>query len=99
MPSVKRVGELALSWKSSMRVDVQTYSPHHIDAIVNEAQRSMKWRFTGFYGHPETCKREESWMLLEQLSGKMDLPWVIMGDFNEILHARKKVGGNQRPAD
>lgn len=97
MPSVKRAGGLAL-WKISMRVDVQTYSPLHIDAIVLEDQSSMRWRFTGFYGHQETCKREESWTFLEQLSGKMDLPLVIMGDFNEIMHEGEKMGGNQRLA-
>lgn len=67
-------GKLALLWKSSIRVEVQTYSPCHIDAIVTEDQGFMRWRFRGFYGHPETSKREESWTMLEQLSGKMDLP-------------------------
>ncbi|KAL4627161.1 hypothetical protein ACB092_05G147900 [Castanea dentata] len=97
VPSVRRGGGLALLWKSSTRVDVQTYSPRHIDAIVTEEQGNKKWRFTGFYGNPETSKREESWKLLEQLSRSCDLPWVCMGDFNEIMHSGEKVGGGVRP--
>lgn len=68
-----------LLWKNSTRVYVQTYSPHHIDAIVTEEQGNMKRRFTGFYGNPETSKRKESWKLLEQLSMSCNLPWVCMG--------------------
>ena len=97
MPSVQRGDGLALLWKSSMRVDVQTYSPRHIDAIVTEEQGNKKWRFTGFYGNPETSKREESWKPLEQLSRSCDLPWVYMGDFNEIMHSGEKKGGGARP--
>lgn len=52
-----------------MKVEVQTYSPRHIDAIFTKDQCSLKWRFTGFYGHPETSMRGDSWMLLEKLSG------------------------------
>jgi len=80
-----------------MKVDVQTYSPRHIDAIVTEEQGNKQWRFTGFYGHPKTNKREESWRLLEELSTRSDLPWICMGDFNEIMHGREKEGGNIRP--
>ena len=40
-----------------MKVDILTYSPRHIDAIVIEEQGKKKWRFTGFYGHLETGKR------------------------------------------
>lgn len=95
---MKRAKGLALLWKSLMKVEVQIYSPRHIDAIVTEAQGSLQWRFMRFYGHPEMSIRGDLWTLLEQLSGKMNLPWVIMGDFNEILHEGEKVGGNQRPA-
>ena len=78
-------------------MDVQTYSPNHIDAIVTNDHGNRKWRFTGFYGHPETGKREESWRLLEVLERRYALPWICMGDFNEILHLREKVGGSLRP--
>ena len=43
VPSVKRGGGLALLWKNSMKVDVQTYSPRHIDAIVTEEQGNKRW--------------------------------------------------------
>ena len=57
VPSVRRGGGLALLWKRTMKVDILTYSPRHIDAIVIEEQGKKKWRFTGFYGHLETGKR------------------------------------------
>ena len=97
VPSVRHGGGLALLWKSSTRVDIQTYSPRHIDAIVTKEQGNKKWRFTGFYGNLETSKRKELWKLLEQLSRSSDLPWVCMGDFNEIMHSGEKEGGGARP--
>ena len=72
--SIRRVGGLALLWKNSLQVDILSYSSGHIDAIVSEEQRLKKWRFTGFYGHPETSKRGESWSLLEDLSRQSNLP-------------------------
>ena len=94
--SVRRGKGLALLWKSSMKVDVQTYSPLHIDVIITDKQSNKQWRFTGFYNHLKTNKREESWRLLEELSKRSDLPWICMGDFNEIMHGREKEGGNIR---
>ena len=78
-------------------MDPLTFSPWHIDVIVNEEDGKKRWRFTGFYGNPETSKRDESWALIKNLSSKCELPWVIIGDFNELLHANEKEGGNVRP--
>ena len=61
VPSVHWSGGLALLWKESLLVVVQTFSPRHIDVIITEDAGKKKWCFTGFYGHPETNKREESW--------------------------------------
>ena len=68
VPSIRRVGGLALLWKNSLQVDILSYSLGHIDAILSEEQGMKKWRFTGFYGHSETRKRSESWTFLEDLS-------------------------------
>ena len=96
VPSIKRASGLALLWKTSMQVDVLTYSLQHINAIVIEEQGRKKWRFIGFYGHPETGKREESWNLLESLNRRSDLPWICMVDYKEIMHAKEKEGGGVR---
>ncbi|XP_023881716.1 uncharacterized protein LOC111994088 [Quercus suber] len=97
VPRVRRAGGLALLWRNSLQVDIFNYSPRHIDAIITEEQGTKKWRFTGFYGHPKTGKREESWKLLENLSHRSNLPWVCMGDYNEIMFAKEKEGGGVRP--
>lgn len=36
VPSIRRAGGLALLWRNSVQVDILTYSPRHIDAIVIE---------------------------------------------------------------
>lgn len=56
-----------------------------------------EWRLTGFYGHPDTSRREETLVLLESLSQINQLPWLYIGDFNEIMKASEKERGNVRP--
>ena len=55
------------------------------------------WKFTGLYGHPVAVRRYESWALLRHLGSFMPNAWLSMGDYNEILEDREKVGGRRRP--
>jgi hypothetical protein len=34
---------------------------------------------------------------LRELKGNADIPWIVMGDFNEIAFSHEKEGGNRRP--
>ncbi len=84
-------GGLALLWDDSVDVHVQSYSKHHIDSWVNSHSGEV-WRFTGFYGHPITTCRRYSWELLRRLKGMSDRPWLVLGDFNEIMSSDEKQG-------
>ena len=55
------------------------------------------WRFTRFYGEPDTNERMEAWNMLRMLNSKPHLPWVCMGDFNEIILTKEKRGGRVCP--
>jgi hypothetical protein len=59
--------------------------------------QNFQWQLTGFYGHPETAHRREGWSLLGHLHNLSQLPWLCIGDFNEILDQSEKVGGAPRP--
>lgn len=87
---------LALFWKSDFAVDMQSFSANHSDVIINHVVDDAL-RFTGFYGKPETTNRENSWSLLRSLCQRSSLPWVCLGDFNEILLVEEKQGWLDRP--
>ena len=55
------------------------------------------WHLTGFYREPSTSKRPEPWLKLKYLNGMSNLPWLIIGDFNEITCVDEKEGGSCRP--
>ena len=86
---------LALFWKNSMDVNVETFSKNQIDSIINKGKEDA-WRFTGFYGEPVTHLRHESWSKLRQLNSHFNLSWLCAGDFNEILRSNGKHGGSSR---
>ena len=91
-------GGLALLWKPGTQVPVKNFSRWYIDAHIVCDSTGVKWRLTGFYGHPDTSKREETWALLESLGRSNTLPWLCLGDYNEILSQAEKAGGRLRPA-
>ncbi|KAL5539433.1 hypothetical protein UlMin_045908 [Ulmus minor] len=94
---IGRKGGLILLWKESVEVVIQSTSAGHIDALVSQAERH--WRFTGFYGSPEVEGRKFSWDLMSKLASIAELshlPWLVGGDFNEILLDSEKRGGRPR---
>ena len=74
VPSVGRSGGFAMLWSRDIKVEIQSYSRNHIDAVVIDPDSNFKWRITGFYGNPETHCRKESWELLRSLNQKYQLP-------------------------
>ncbi|XP_050242494.1 uncharacterized protein LOC126691502 [Quercus robur] len=88
-------GGLALYWKNGIDLHVQNSSLTYIDAVINPGVDDA-WRFTGFYGNPVTANREHSWALLKHLCLQYNLPWICVGDFNEIVNSEEKMGGVAR---
>ena len=83
-------------------MEIKCYSLNHIDVVINDAEKYITWRLTGFYGHPNMHQRYESWHLLAFLNNQLHLPWLCLGDFNEILSNFEKFGGairTQQPMD
>jgi hypothetical protein len=54
------------------------------------------WKFTGFYDHLEVAKRSEGWSLLRHLSHLEPIPWLCVGDYNEILSTSEMAGIHSR---
>lgn len=80
---------LALLWKNECDILIRDSCLNYIDFEVNIAQVG-RWRYTGYYGYPERDRRHESWTMLRNLAGNSNLPWCIIGDFNDIMFAEEK---------
>lgn len=91
-----RSGGLALFWGANVNLRVRSKSVRFIDAEVGGGPGEPRWRLSGFYGHPTTRLRYLSWQAIRELSDDDSLPWVILRDFNEVLHSDEKEAGSRR---
>ena len=91
MERVGRSGGLALFWKPNYKVQLLKFGKTFIDVSVENIE-GKQWRVTGFYGFPESSRRRDSWNLLRLLASFSSLPWVCLGDFNDLLHSSEKQG-------
>ena len=92
-----RWGGLALLWMMEADIEVLSFSKYHINVKVEAILEGGSWRFIGFHGDLETSKRYKSWDLLRQLKEVNRLPWLCVGDFNEIISMDEKIRGTVRP--
>ncbi|KAH1075467.1 hypothetical protein J1N35_027795 [Gossypium stocksii] len=85
-------GGLSLGWKEGLTLHLRSLSKSHIDVEVEDENERRLWKFTGFYGAPIESDRKESWDLLRLLKRENNKPWLVVGDFNEILFSFEKMG-------
>ena len=96
VPNSENCGGIAMLWKKELKLEIMGYTGNVIDAIITVEPSEFKWRIIGFYGQSEMHRRKESWDQLKALNKKFHLPWLCLGDFNEILSVDEKIGGVQR---
>ena len=92
IPSGNRGGGLVLLWKEDIRITVEDSSKYYIDVLI-EKNTPQEWRFISFYGEPVTNRRHEAWTKIRTFNNKPHIPWLCVGDFNEITRQEEKVGG------
>ncbi|XP_031091035.1 uncharacterized protein LOC115996030 [Ipomoea triloba] len=89
-------GGLALFWRKNCTASLLGYYKNHVDVKVSVAS-SPCWRMTCYYGFPERNRRREAWDFLRSLAFPTDMPWVVLGDFNDLLFHHEKRRGNPHP--
>lgn len=91
-----KAGGLVPFYQSENKTELNYLSSHFIDVMfMNDTV--VDWRFMGFYGLPSWNEKHLSWTGLRQLHALESYPWVVIGDFNEIVFSHEKEGGNARP--
>jgi hypothetical protein len=90
-----RIGGLGIFWNNEMKIDILPHSQYHIDSIVSEHGGSP-WRLTCVYRKAQTNERFNTWDMLKHIRSSSALPWVCIGDFNEVLFRSEYEGVQER---
>lgn len=89
-------GGLVVFWRDSVDISVCFSSFNLVDLFVKSNEGNFYLSFV--YGNPNPSLRNHLWERLERTyTARKGSPWMIMGDFNEILSNSEKRGGRIRP--
>ncbi|OMP05267.1 reverse transcriptase [Corchorus capsularis] len=66
----------------------------HAEIQVTHLNSTFNWFISGIYASPKLAKRKLLWDELSTLSSSINMPWSIIGDFNDVIAADEKFGGN-----
>lgn len=93
---VGRSGGIATLWKNADYVKLSSMSRAHINVIFTLTD-GHTWHLTGVFGEPMRSQRHKTWELLRNLSRDANLPWCLVGDFNNVTSQAYKKGGAVYP--
>ncbi|GKV18359.1 hypothetical protein SLEP1_g28755 [Rubroshorea leprosula] len=91
-------GGIWLLWDDTrVSIDIIATNPQAIHAIIKVSNHPIfsefNWLFSGVYGRPQQEIRTYLCQELSSLVSHFTGPWVIAGDFNDVLSQSEKFGG------
>ena len=66
-------------------MEILTHSEYSIQAFVKVSSPSLSFLLTAVYAFPNFNKRKFFWEYLQNLATIVSLPWVLLGDFNDMI--------------
>jgi endonuclease/exonuclease/phosphatase family metal-dependent hydrolase len=88
---------LALFLHEKLNVEVQSFNERFVDAYIRDSANTPQWRLTCVHGEPRIENRYRMWDALRHLKSQSNLPWLVVGDFNEILWLEEHFSNSPRP--
>ncbi|XP_023874018.1 uncharacterized protein LOC111986582 [Quercus suber] len=94
METIGLAGGLWVLWDSSqVEVSELASTEQEIHAIVKVISSNSSWVLSAIYASPRYAERCLLWNNLTTVASLHSLPWVLAGDFNEVLIGEDKFGG------
>ena len=86
-------GGIWLLWNEgpSFSVEIITCSEHSIHALIKVHSPSLSFLFTAVYAPPQFNRRKPFWDYLQNLAVNISLPWLLLGDFNDMISEEEKL--------
>ena len=89
-------GGLWLLWKrDEVEVIVLSATEQEIHATVQVRNSNITWLISPIYASPRLVERKILWSNLAKVAQLHNLPWLMLGDFNEVLSGEDKFGGRR----
>ena len=77
---------LWILWRSEdADVKLLSVTEQEIHATVKVCASNLSWIFTAIYVGPRLAERRILWSNIEKVGQLHNLPWLMIGDFNEVL--------------
>ena len=76
-----------------MDVFVLSSTKQEIHATIKECSNNLSWLLSSIYASPRLVERRILWSNRAKVAQLHTLPWLLLGDFNEILSGEDKFGG------
>ena len=76
-----------------MEVFELTSTEQEIHVIVKNISSNISWLISAIYTSPRLVERRLLWDNLIKVAELHALPWIMAGDFNEVLIGEDKFGG------
>lgn len=78
-------------WEETIEIKRLSIVPRYIDVHVHENPHYPLWRGTFVYGEPKAHERHHMWNLLRRIEPSSKEPWMMIGDFNEIMQQSEPI--------
>lgn len=95
MKTIGYVGGIWLLWNSDfVDVEILSTTEQEIHALIRVNSSSLTWLISAIYASPIFVERCILWNNLRIIASRHNLPWLALGDFNDVLLEDEKFGGN-----
>lgn len=87
-------GGILLMWNTrKVNVHIMGSTEQEIHVVMQVCNSNSQWLFSGIYVSPRYKERKVLWANLETIAETTYIPWIVLGDFNEVVSESEKLGG------